>query len=447
MAELSLARCIDRISHRAQALDGAPDNYNRLLDSIGNADIVLLGEASHGTHEFYRERARLTRRLILEKGFNAVAVEADWPDAYQANRYVLGTGESLSAAQALDGFKRFPTWMWRNTDVVAWIDWLRAHNESRPEREQVGFFGLDLYSFHASVNAVIGYLEGLDPAAAREARQRYGCFDHYGDDMQRYGMASYLEAHGPCQDEVLAQMEALRRHALEYTGRDVRHGEDDFFDAEQNARVARNAEAYYRAMFHGRVESWNLRDQHMAETLDTLIDYLNRRRGAARVVVWAHNSHVGDARFTEMGRYGEFNIGQLARQKYGPRVFNLGFSTYTGTVTAAREWGEPAMRRHVRRALPGSYEQLFHQCGIPGFLLDFRQDATLAEMLANPMLERAIGVIYAPHTERHSHYFRAELSRQFDAVIHLDETRAVVPLETNAAWEAGEVPETYPSAL
>ncbi len=447
MAELSIARCIDWISHHAQPLDGAPDNYNRLLDSLGNADIVLLGEATHGTHEFYRERSLLTRRLILEKGFNAVAVEADWPDAYRANRYVLGGGETLSAVEALDGFRRFPTWMWRNTDVLELIDWLRAHNESRPERDQVGFYGLDLYSFHASVNAVIAYLEGVDPAAAKEARQRYGCFDHYGQDMQQYGMASYLEAKGPCQEEVLAQLESLRRHAADYLRGLPPVGGDDFFDAEQNARVARNAEAYYRAMFHGRVDSWNLRDRHMAETLDILIDYLNRRRGTARVVVWAHNSHVGDARFTEMGRYGEVNIGQLVREKYGSRAFNLGFSTYTGTVTAAREWGEPPLRRNVRRGLPGSYEQLFHQCGIPNFLLDFRQDATLAEMLANPMLQRAIGVVYAPHTERHSHYFRAELSRQFDAFIHLDETRAVVPLETTTAWESGEVPETYPSAL
>lgn len=447
MPDPATARQIDLISHQALNLAGAADDYNRLMDAVGNADIVLIGEASHGTHEFYRERAHITRRLIREKGFNAVAVEADWPDAYQANRYVLGEGDSLSAIEALSGFKRFPAWMWRNTDVAEFIDWLRAHNDDLPVRERTGFYGLDLYSFHASMAAVIGYLDTVDPEAARTARQRYACFENYGEDMQEYGMASYLSLEAPCEEEVVSQLEDLRSRAWEYASRDGRAAEEAFFNAEQNARLARNAEQYYRSMFRGRVESWNMRDRHMAETLNELVDHLNRSQGRARVVVWAHNSHVGDARETEMGRSGELNIGQLAREKYGRKAFNIGFTTYGGTVTAARDWGSPALRRHVRPGLEGSYEWLFHQTGIPAFCLLFGQDPVLANRLAEPRLERAIGVIYAPETERYSHYFTASLSRQFDAVLHFDETRAVVPLEVTAGWQAGEVPETYPSSL
>jgi len=445
MPEATLSRQLETVAH---PLTGAPADYDPLLTLVGNARFVLLGEASHGTHEFYRERAQITKRLIQEKGFTAVAVEADWPDAYRVNRYVHGVSDDAESVEALANFERFPTWMWRNADVLDFVGWLRAHNDARASgATSVGFYGLDLYSLHTSITAVLGYLDKIDPAAARRARYRYGCLEHFGEDTQAYGYAASIGLHKSCEDEVVSQLLELQRRAAEYAGRDGRVAPDEFFFAEQNARLVKNAEEYYRAMFRGRVSSWNLRDCHMAETLAALATSLQGQGQPAKIVVWAHNSHLGDAQATEMGQAGELNVGQLVRERYGQDAVLIGFSTYSGTVTAATEWDGPAERKRVRPALADSYEALFHELDLGRFLIILRDGGTAVAPLCRPRLERAIGVIYRPETERLSHYFSARLPEQFDAVLHYDETRAVEPLERTAAWERGEVPETFPTGL
>jgi erythromycin esterase-like protein len=434
------------LRRHARPLTGRAEDYDDLLDIIGDTPFVLLGEASHGTHEFYFERARITQRLIEEKGFRIIAVEADWPDAYRVDRYVRGVGPDAEAVDALRDFKRFPAWMWRNADVLDFVAWLRARNDGVPEDDRVGFYGLDLYSLHASIEAILGYLDRVDPAGAARARERYACFDHARDDSTAYGYAAALGLQPSCEDEVIAQLLDLRRRGRDYARQDGRVAAEAFFAAEQNARLVRNAEQYYRAMFRGRDESWNLRDRHMAETLENLVARLDRPHQRAKAIVWAHNSHLGDARATAMGERGELNLGQLVRERHGRDATLVGFTTSQGTVTAASDWGGPAERKRVRPALPGSYEAVFHESGLPAFLLALRERA-VAEALAGPRIERAIGVIYLPQTERASHYFRAALPEQFDAVIHIDETRATAPLERTAGWEAGEAPETYPWAV
>ena len=430
--------------------EGVPSD-GALSDLVGDAQFVLIGEASHGTHDFYAARARITRRLIEEKGFGAVAVEADWPDAYRVNRYVRARSDDVTAEEALRGFERFPTWMWRNAVVLDFVGWLREHNDDLggDERAKAGFYGLDLYSLYRSIHEVISYLDRVDPAAAARARERYACFDHAsGGDGQAYGFAAAFGAGESCEKEMLEQLVDLQRHALEYARRDGLIAADEFFYAEQNAKVVQASAEYYRTMFSGRVSSWNLRDQHMAGTLDALAGHLSRQRGRpAKIVVWAHNSHVGDARATELGSQGELDIGQLARERHPGSCRLLGFTTYTGTVTAASDWGGPAERKWVRPALPDSVEELFHDAGEKGFMLSFGHAPQAAQALRSARAERAIGVIYRPATERQSHYFRSRVADQFDAVIHIEETRAVEPLERTAGWERGEVPETYPFAV
>jgi erythromycin esterase-like protein/predicted phosphoribosyltransferase len=438
---------VDLIRRRARPFEDNVAHDDEFIGMLATGRVVLLGEATHGTHEFYRQRALITRRLIEEHGFAAVAVEADWPDAYRVNRYVRGSGSDQDATDALADFRRFPAWMWRNADVLDFVGWLRSFNEYRPEARRAGFYGLDLYSLHASMRAVIAYLDKADPAAAARARSRYACFDRYGPEPVNYAHAAGLDLSESCASEVVAQLVELRRAAAEYASRNGRIAPDEYFAAEQNARIVTNAEEYYRTMLSGRVESWNLRDRHMAATLDDLRSFLGKTHPDPRVVVWAHNSHLGDARATEMGQIGELNVGQLARSRFGADAVLVGFTTFTGTVTAATAWDGPAHRRHLRPGRPGSYEHLFHEVGVPRFILPLRTDLELASALAVPRLERAVGVIYAPETERRSHYFHATLSEQFDAVLHLDETRAVEPLERTAGWEAGELAETYPSGL
>jgi erythromycin esterase-like protein len=452
------------IQENLHPITGARSDYDPLIQQIGEARFVLIGEASHGTHEFYRERAQITKRLIQEKGFNAVAVEADWPDAYRINRFVRGTTSDAEAIDSLAGFKRFPTWMWRNADVLDFIGWLRAYNEALPNStNKVGFYGLDLYSLHASIEAVLGYLAKVDPEAAKRARYRYSCFDHFGEDTQAYGYAASFDLTESCKNEVVTQLVELRRRATDYASRDGRVAADDFFFAEQNARLVKNAEEYYRSMFRGSVSSWNLRDRHMAETLESLVAHLENQNQAgsparhsrwsaqpARIVVWEHNSHLGDARATEMGERGELNVGQLVRERHGRDAILVGFSTYTGTVTAASDWDAPAERKHVRPALKDSYEALFHEVGVPRFQLSLSEESAMASALKEPRLERAIGVIYRPETERQSHYFYARLADQFDALLHFDQTRAVEPLERTPEWNmeaVGEPAETFPSGL
>jgi erythromycin esterase-like protein/predicted phosphoribosyltransferase len=435
-------------SARAPLDEGEADR-RAFLDLVGDAHFVLLGEASHGTHEFYQTRARMTQWLIRDLGFCAVAAEADWPDAYRVNRYVRGRSDDATAEESLRGFQRFPTWMWRNTVVVDFVGWLREHNErmGADPLGQAGFYGLDLYSLFRSMHEVIAYLDKVDPAAAARARERYSCFDHYHDDEQGYGFAAAFGAGESCERAVLDQLVELHRHAADYAERDGALAEDEAFYAEQNARTVKDAEEYYRTMFSGRASSWNLRDQHMVGTLEALVAHLGRQRGGQpKVAVWAHNSHLGDARATEVSGQGQLNVGQLVRERHGDDCRLIGFSTFTGTVTAADDWGGPAERKRVRPALRDSYERFLHEVEPSNFTIDLRRASGLDPLRAE-RLERAIGVIYRPRTERQSHYFRARLADQFDAVIHIDETRAVEPLERTARWQEGEVPETYPYAV
>jgi len=420
-----------------RVLHGDAADYDALVDRARDATYVLLGEASHGTDEFYRERAAITRRLIAEAGYTAVAVEADWPDAYRVNRYVRDRGADASAAEALSGFTRFPTWMWRNTVVEEFVTWLRDRNAEREPRAKAGFYGLDLYSLHTSMAAVVAHLDDVDPAAAERARERYGCFDHFGPDPQAYAYEAGVAGAEPCEAMAVEQLVELRDRAAGHAARTADIAEDGHFPAEMNARLVVNAERYYREMFRGGIRSWNLRDTHMAEMLAELVAHLERTCGPTKVVVWAHNSHLGDARATELGDAGELNLGQLVRERAGNAALLVGFSTYAGTVTAASDWGRPAQRKRVRAALPGSWEERFHETGVHRFLIAPRA-------CHGGRLERAIGVIYRPETERASHYFHARIADQFDALIHIDRTSALEPLEATSEWEAGELPETYP---
>jgi len=448
MARLDTTTVAEALRRAAQPITGAPADFDPLLDLIGDARFVLLGEATHGTHEFYHARAEITKRLIREKGFTAVAVEADWPDAYRVNRYVRDASHNRTAEEALRGFQRFPQWMWRNSDVVHFVDWLRNHNAALPvENPRVGFYGLDLYSLYTSIAAVIRYLDIADPEAAARARERYACFAHAGEEAQTYGRMVDLGMTPSCEEEALRQLLDLRQHAADLALRDGRIPEDEYFYAEQNARLILNAEEYYRTMFRGRVSSWNLRDQHMADTLGALVRHLEEKGAVPKVVVWAHNSHLGDARATYMGEIGEWNVGQLVRQRHGDDARLVGFTTNSGTVTAASDWDGPAERKQVLPGMPGSFERLLHEVGIPAFLLLLRDGGKVTEALCEVRLERAIGVIYRPRTERQSHYFEARLGEQFDAVVHYDETRALEPLERTPRWESGEPAETFPSGL
>jgi erythromycin esterase-like protein/predicted phosphoribosyltransferase len=430
-----------------RTLTGASGDYDPLIERAAGLRFVLLGEASHGTHEFYRERAEITRRLIVEAGFTAVAVEADWPDADRVNRFVRGDDGDATPAEALDDFRRFPAWMWRNTDVEQFVGWLREHNGGLgADAPKVGFHGLDLYSLHRSMSEVIAYLEGIDPEAAERARERYSCFDHFGPDPQVYAYEAGMAGAEPCEQQAIVQLRELQERLVDHARA---HGvdEDRRFYAVQNARLVVNAEAYYRAAFRGGAASWNLRDRHMAETLYALAEHLEAAAGnldaggePVRIVVWAHNSHLGDARATEMGDRGELNLGQLVRERSGEEALLVGQTTYTGTVTAATNWGGPAERKPVRRSLTGSWEEEFHRRGADRFLLE-------TAGIAGRRLERAIGVIYRPETERISHYFHARLADQFDVILHYDETSALEPLDVESERAERELPETYPTGV
>ena len=435
---------LETIRRTAVSLSGDDGDYDALIDRARGKRLVLLGEASHGTHEFYDERTRISRRLIDELGFDAIAVASDWPDAYRINRYVRGDSTDASAERALAGFLRFPQWMWRNEDVVELVEWMRERNAAYPDFEQAGFYGIDLYSLHASIEQVLRYLAKVDPDAAVRARERYSCFDSFGGDPQEYGYATSYGAES-CEEGVVRQLAELQRNSRRYVNGFIADAADEHFMAEQNARLVQNAERYYRSMFRGRVSSWNLRDTHMAETVDALLSHLGRDGHESKLIVWAHNSHLGDARATEMGARGEINVGQLVRERYRDQVLAVGFTTHTGTVTAARDWDSPSDTRDVVPSLPQSVERLMHDTGLDRFYLDLGA-SELRRPLREPLLERAIGVIYRPETERASHYFRARVADQFDAIIHIDETTAVRPLDSVTITDEQEIPETYPSS-
>jgi protein-L-isoaspartate(D-aspartate) O-methyltransferase len=408
-----------------------------LLERIGDCPVVLLGEASHGTSEFYRMRAHITRELIRRKGFTVVAVEADWPDAARIDTWVRHRPPLPPAFRA---FSRFPTWMWRNREVAAFVEWLRDHNGAVEDpARRVAFSGLDLYSLFTSRDAVLAYLDRVDREAASVARARYSCLTPWEHDPARYGRAVVTGRFAGCETGVVATLTDLLRRRVEQAGLDG----DSFLDATQNALVVANAERYYRVMYHGSVDSWNLRDQHMFETLQTVRAH---RGPGTKVVVWEHNSHIGDASATEMGARGEHNVGQLCRREYGEDAFLIGFGTDRGTVAAATDWGGPMHVKSVRPSHARSYERLCHDSGVPAFLLHLRdpkRDAVREELSA-PRLERAIGVIYRPETELQSHYFQAVLPGQFDEYVWFDESTAVSPLPTH---EVAGAPETYPFGL
>ena len=422
------------------------EDLDPLLDAIGDARYVLLGEASHGTSEFYTWRTEISRRLITEKQFSFIAVEGDWPDCRRVDRFVKHRpGSGSDAEEVLHAFARWPTWMWANREVAALATWLRDHNRQRPSGEEVGFHGLDVYSLWDSMGAVVQYLERIDPAAAKTARRAYACFDPYYDDAQEYARATALVPTS-CEDEAVAMLRALRAKAPEYR----EDGRDAFFDAEQNALIARNAERYYRAMVRGGPMSWNVRDHHMVETLDRLMGHYGPR---AKAIVWEHNTHVGDARFTNMARSGMENVGQIVRQAHGEGpadkegVFIVGFGSHRGTVIAADEWGSPMRRLRVPEARGGSWEARLHDAGVGDalFVFDGSDDGGIRG-LEVPLDHRAIGVVYDPHAERWGNYVPTIVPRRYDAFIHIDESHALDPLHFPAIVD-GEVPETYPSGM
>jgi protein-L-isoaspartate(D-aspartate) O-methyltransferase len=431
----SASELIREAAIRLPALDDPA--FGELFDRFAQARVVLLGEASHGTSEFYRARAAITRRLIEQHGFTIVAVEADWPDAAAVDRYVR---HKKPAPDAEAAFRRFPTWMWRNEEVDDFVQRLRRHNEKLAPERRAGFFGLDIYNMNASIRAVIDYLEKVDPEAARVARERYGCLTPWQHDPATYGRAVLTSGYAKCESAVSAMLRDLFAKQMEYRGKDG----EDFLDAAQNARLVSSAERYYRLMYHGAAESWNLRDRHMFGTLEALLDW---RGENAKAVVWAHNSHIGNAAATEMGLIREeINIGQLCRDRFGAEASLIGFGTDRGTVAAASDWDGPMEVKQVRPAHRDSYERLCRDSGAAKFLIDLREDEQprLHAGLIYPRLERAIGVIYRPETELASHYFDASLPKQFDGYVWFEETRAVTPLPV--AERAG-VPETYPFGL
>ncbi|MEY2851436.1 MAG: hypothetical protein RL549_135 [Verrucomicrobiota bacterium] len=439
---------LERLRKDVVPLNRDPSAWDALLQRTKKCPVVLLGEATHGTHEFYKLRAEITRRLIEEQGFNAVAIEADWPDAYQVNRYVRAMDGANSVLESLAGFRRFPHWMWRNRDMVEFLDWLRKHNTSKSRSDRpAGFYGLDLYSLHDSIDAVLNYLAKVDPAAARRMVRWYGCFETFGGNPRTYGYQTGMGLAPSCEKEVVRALQDLRIRKEFYMLRNGGASAEEYFCAEQNAVVVRDAEKYYRTMLRADVSSWNIRDQHMMDTLLSLMRHLNQMEGRAKVVVWAHNSHLGNAEATQMHERGEFNLGQLVRNHFGDQSYLVGFTTYEGTVTASSDWDGPAERKRIRPALETSYECLFHEVGVPRFWLEFSKDKQMRDLMRFPRLERAIGVVYQPESERRSHYQFARLADQFDAVVHVDRTRAVEPLEKTVYWEHGEVDETYPTGL
>jgi protein-L-isoaspartate(D-aspartate) O-methyltransferase len=424
------------IAEAAENLPAIDDlAFGAMFDRFAEKRVVLLGEASHGTSEFYRARAAITKRLVEKHGFAIVAVEADWPDAAYLNRYVHSREQAFDVSPP---FQRFPGWMWRNTDVAAFIDWLRQHNETIPDsNRKAGFYGLDLYNMSGSIAAVLAYLDRTDPEAAAVARERYGCLTPWQNEPATYGRAALRPGYKICEDAVVQQ-------CREMLGRSFLQEDGDLLDAQQSARLIASAERYYRVMYYGGPETWNLRDRHMFETLEQLLDVAGLD---SKAVVWAHNSHIGDARHTEMGQVrDELNIGQLCRERFGSATALIGFGTHSGQVACASDWDSEMEVKNVRPSLPGSVERLCYESGKPSFLLDFQRSKAVAEALRAARPARYIGVIYRPETERLSHYMDSSVSRQFDAYIWFERTSPVVPFAVREE-PSGRVPDTFPFGM
>ena len=444
MLEMDLDSLPRLIAEAAEPLPDIGDRtFGEFFARFGDARVVLLGEASHGTSEFYRARAAISRHLIERHGFNIIAVEADWPDAATIDRYVRHRPWREGELRA---FERFPTWMWRNLEFDQFIRWLRQYNETRLYDRMTGFYGLDLYNLSASMQAVIDFLDDKDPELARLAHRRYGCLEPWADNPQAYGRHSLLEGYAHCEVGVVQMLQDLLQRQVDCFAEEC----DEWLDARANARLVRDAEAYYRVMYYGSAESWNLRDTHMFDTLNMILD---AKGPQSKAIVWAHNSHIGNAAFTDMGmQRGELNIGQLVKEKFGREARLIGFGTHSGTVAAADDWDEPMRIKRVQPSLPDSYERMAHESEIERFLLDLREgerDDRVAAELMEPRLERFIGVIYRPETERWSHYSEAILPKQFDGYVWFDETSAVTPLpgEQRPGEAAPHEDETYPFGL
>lgn len=443
MGYTAYQKLINAINFDALPIQDDAAYIESIINMLNDARIVLIGEATHGTHEFYQMRAAITQRLIEQHGFMAVAIEGDWPDVYQINHYLQG--ELNEAQDALTVFEQFPAWLWRNTVFYDFIKWLRQYNETN--NNNITVYGLDLYSLHHSLNAVINYLAAVDPEAAKRAQTRYDNLDH-NSSPHTYGYLINKGIKHQCRHELCEQLLELQHHAAEYRQANIPAAEEQYFYTLQNARLVKNAEAYYRTLFDNRESAWNLRDQHMADTLNMVAAHLEtQRQEPAKIVVWAHNSHIGDARATEMAEYGKINLGQRIREQYGSAAFLLGFSTYTGSVTAATEWGAPARFKHVQPGIPSSYEMLFHDAAYPNFLLPLKHGGAAEQMLHVSRLQRALGVIYLPEAEHTHHYLYTRLPYQFDAIIHLDTTTALKPLAYLANGQNHQELETYPTGI
>jgi erythromycin esterase-like protein len=444
MLDTELEALPDLIASTAEPLPGIDDPaFGAMFDRFADARVMLLGEASHGTSEFYRARAAISRRLIEQHGFTIVAAEADWPDAATVDRYVRHRPQRDLEFRA---FERFPTWMWRNEEFDSFIRWMHDHNANRAHERMCGFYGLDLYNLAGSMEAVIHFLEREDPELARLAHRRYGCLEPWAEEPQLYGRNALLEGYARCEVGAVQMLKDLLQKQIDCFGPEC----DEWLDAAANARLVKDAEAYYRVMYRGSAESWNLRDTHMFDTLNMILSAKGPR---AKAIVWAHNSHIGNAAHTDMGmRREELNIGQFAKEKWGARARLIGFGTHTGTVAAADDWDMPMKVKQVRPSLPESYERMSHDSEVPRFLLDLRDGEAgrdLREGLTEPRLERFIGVIYRPETERWSHYSEAILPKQFDSWVWFDETKAVTPLRgaRRPGEESTAVEETYPFGL
>ncbi|WP_419418876.1 erythromycin esterase family protein [Legionella sp. D16C41] len=423
-------KMVQTLNMAIKPLLGRAEDYDELINNIGERQFVLMGEATHGTEEFYQTRMQITKRLIEEKGFMAVAIEGDWPDVYGIHRYIQGEGSSHDNEQSLNLFQRFPTWMWRNTAMASFVKWLRNYNDKLAATEKIGFYGLDLYSLNTSITAVIEYLKKVDPKAAKQAIERYACFDPHKLDAQSYGYLANVGIKKKCIEEAITVLLDLQRNAFEYLHQDGLLAKEAYFFATQNARIVKDAENYYRSMFEGETSSWNIRDQHMAETVTVLANHLEQQfHRPAKIIIWAHNSHVGDARATERKDHKEINIGQLIREQYELNTYLIGFSTYVGFVTAASGWDKRPECKKIIPGLAGSYEALFHQLKYKDFILYLENNEQLEYFSHFPRLQRAIGVIYKPETERFSHYFFSRLPAQFDCLIHIDQTQAVQELK------------------
>ncbi|WP_422925633.1 erythromycin esterase family protein [Singulisphaera sp. PoT] len=435
------AGLVDQVEALSRPLQDSRD-LDPLMEAIGDSRYVLLGEASHGTSEYYTWRARISQRLILEKGFSFIAVEGDWPDCYRVNRYVKGMDDvTTSSREALHAFERWPTWMWANEEVLALVDWLRDHNEASPQDQRVGLFGLDVYSLWDSLYAVMAYLQRTDPSALETAWEAFHCFEPFGEDAQEYARSTRFVSKG-CEEEVVALLQELRRKAISHAR--LGDGSEAHFEAEQNAFVLKNAEAYYRAMIRGGSGSWNVRDAHMTDTLDRLMKHHGEN---AKAIVWEHNTHIGDARYTDMAEQGEFNVGQLVRERHEHEgVVLVGLGSYQGSVIAGKQWDAPMERMRVPPAREGSWEDVLHQLGQDDKLLLLYPGRRSRDLL-EPRGHRAIGVVYRPEYERYGNYVPTILPHRYDAFLYFDSTHALRPMREVKPLQREELPETYPTGM